>query len=497
MRSNGWADLYGWELDRGSDVPLFRQIFTQVRTAILAGALKPDTKLPSSRAMAERLGVARTSVVAAFDQLLAEGYVQSRRGSGTFVRVDLLGLPRMAPRRRKSEIAKSPPSLRMRRAFQDFERATVQAEARPFNTGRTLMDARTVETWRKITNQVMRSPGNDHLGYTDPRGLVGLRQSLCDYLRAARAVRCDPEQVIVTSGTQHAIDLAIRVLLEPDDEVWIEEPGYPLTHAQLVLAKMRPSPIPVDPQGIVVDAGIRIAPRARAAFITPSHQFPIGVVLSMARRLELLSWARDNGAFIIEDDYTSEFRYSGPPLSSLQGLDDGARVIYIGTLNKALFPGLRLGYVVVPHALLPLFLRVRYLIDRQPPSLQQAVVAEFMRQGYFAAHIRRRRNAYCEQRDALVATLKRRAGDSLKVDVPDQGMHLVAYLAKGFSDTAIESEARQAGIVVHAISRFYRSRSPRSGLMLGFSGFPQALIVPAAARLGALIARRPRHDINE
>jgi GntR family transcriptional regulator/MocR family aminotransferase len=204
----------------------------------------------------------------------------------------------------------------------------------------------------------------------------------------------------------------------------------------------------------------------------------------------LLSWARENDAFIIEDDYTSEFRYSGPPLSSLQGLDDSERVIYIGTLNKALFPGLRLGYAVVPHALLPVFLRARYLMDRQPPSLQQAVVAEFMQQGYFTAHIRRMRRAYCEQRDALVATLKRRAGDHLKIDVPDQGMHLVAYLAKGFSDTAIESEARQAGIVAHAISRFYRSRSPRSGLMLGFSGFPQALIVPAAARLGGLITRR-------
>jgi GntR family transcriptional regulator/MocR family aminotransferase len=336
----------------------------------------------------------------------------------------------------------------------------------------------------------MRAPGNDDLGYSDPRGLVGLRQSLCEYLRAVRAVRCDPEQIIVTSGTQHAIDISIRVLLEPDDEVWIEEPGHPLTHAQLMLARMRPSPIPVDAQGIVVDAGIRMAPRARAAIITPSHQFPTGVVLSMARRLELLSWARDNGAFIIEDDYTSEFRYSGPPLSSLQGLGDGEHVIYIGTLNKALFPGLRLGYMVVPHALLPLFLRARYLIDRQPPSLQQAVMAGFMQQGYFAAHIRRMRHAYCGQRDALVATLKRRARDHLRVDAPDQGMHLIAYLANGLVDTAIESEARQAGIVVHAISRFYRSRAPRSGLMLGFSGFPQALIVPAAARLGALIARR-------
>ena len=488
MRSNGWADLYGWELDRGSDVPLVRQIFTQVRTAILAGALKPNTKLPSSRAMAERLGVARTSVVAAFDQLLAEGYVESRRGSGTFVGVDLAGLPRISPRHRKPGVAKSPSTPRLRRAFQDFERATVQAEARPFNTGRTLMDARTVETWRKITNQVMRSPRNDHLGYTDPRGLVGLRQNLCEYLRAARAVRCDPEQIMVTSGTQHAIDIAIRVVLEPNDEVWVEEPGYPLTHAQLVLAKIRPSPIPIDPQGIAVDAGIRIAPRARAAFITPSHQFPTGVVLSMARRLELLSWARENDAFIIEDDYTSEFRYSGPPLSSLQGLDDSERVIYIGTLNKALFPGLRLGYAVVPPPLIQSFAGARFLIDRQAPTLSQALVAEFMRQGYFAAHIRRMRLLYRDQRDLVVGELQRRLGARIAVTAPEQGMHLVAFLRDGLSDVALEAALREHGVVVRALSRMYLKAPPRQGFLLGFTGFPRQVIVPAVARLARVVA---------
>jgi GntR family transcriptional regulator/MocR family aminotransferase len=265
-----------------------------------------------------------------------------------------------------------------------------------------------------------------------------------------------------------------------------------LTYAQLELAKVKPHPIPVDAQGLLVSAGRRVAPRARAAFVTPSHQFPTGVALSMARRLELLAWARKSDAFIIEDDYTSEFRYSGPPLASLQGLDDTERVIYVGTLNKALFPGLRIGYVVVPPALLQAFVGARYLIDRQPPTLQQTVTAEFMQQGHFAAHIRRMRHLYREQRDALATTLEKRASEWLEVAVPDQGMHLVAYLRGRLSDLAIEAAAQREGIMVRAISRFYRGAKPRAGLMLGFSGFPRQLIVPAAAKLATLIAKEAR-----
>ncbi|HXW24712.1 MAG TPA: PLP-dependent aminotransferase family protein [Xanthobacteraceae bacterium] len=485
MRSPGWAELYGWQLDRAGGAPLFRQIYAQVRAAALSGALRPGTKLPSSRAMATGLGVARASVVAAYEQLLAEGYVEGRPGSGTFVAAGLTNLP---VRRRAARSVKPRPTPAPARAFPEFERTTLQTDPRPFNTGRTLLDARTMETWRKLTHRAVRSLGANDLGYTDPCGLIELRRSLCDYLRAARAVRCEPQQIVITAGTQHALDIAIRVLLAPGDEVWVEDPGYPLTHAQLLMAKARPRPVPVDAHGIVVEAGRRAAPKARAAFVTPSHQFPTGVAMAMARRLELLAWARASGAFVVEDDYTSEFRYSGPPLASLQGLDEDERVIYVGTLNKALFPGLRIGYAVVPPALLPAFASARYLMDRQPPTLHQAVVAELMQQGHFAAHIRRMRQTYREQRDALAATLTRRAGGRLKVEVPDQGMHLVAYLDDGAADTAIEAAAQRAGIVVRAVSRFYRAATPRPGLMLGFSGFPRPLIVPAAARLAALVA---------
>jgi GntR family transcriptional regulator / MocR family aminotransferase len=461
----------------------------QVRSAVLSGALRPGTRVPSSRAMASKLGVARASVVLAYEHLLAEGYVESRHGSGTFIAEDLTGL---APRRRRASRATKRAMPTPVQNFSDFERSAAQSDARPFNTGRTLIDARTAETWRSLTHRAVGRLGANDFGYSDPAGLAELRANICDYLRAARAVRCDPEQIVITAGTQQAIDIAIRVLLVPGDEVWVEDPGYPLTHAQLLLAKVRPHPIPVDAQGLVVDAGLRKAPRARAAFVTPSHQFPTGVALSMARRLEMLAWTRQSGAFIVEDDYTSEFRYSGPPLASLQGLDDTEQVIYVGTLNKALFPGLRIGYAVVPRALLQAFIGARYLIDRQPATLQQTVVSEFMQQGHFAAHIRRMRQLYREQRDALVETLMQRTADRLDVAVPDQGMHLVAYLRDASSDIAIEAAAERAGIVVRAISRFYRAARPRRGLMLGFSGFPRQLIVPSAARLGALIVGHGR-----
>jgi GntR family transcriptional regulator/MocR family aminotransferase len=274
MTLRGWADLYAWQLDRASRTPLTRQIYIQVRSAVLSGALRPGTRMPSSRAMASKLGVARASVVLAYEHLLAEGYVESRHGSGTFIAGDLTGLAsrrRGAPRATKRAVPTSA------QTFSDFERSAVQSDARPFNTGRTLIDARTAETWRSLTHRAVRRLGANDLGYTDPAGLAELRENICDYLRAARAVRCDPEQIVITAGTQQAIDIAIRVLLAPGDEVWVEDPGYPLTHAQLLLAKARPHPIPVDAQGLVVDAGLRMAPRARVAFVHGAAPGVVGV----------------------------------------------------------------------------------------------------------------------------------------------------------------------------------------------------------------------------
>jgi GntR family transcriptional regulator/MocR family aminotransferase len=485
-----WADLYAWQLTRGGDAPLFRQIYLQIRSAILSQSLRPGTKLPSTRELASQLAVSRSAVVSAYEQLLAEGYASGKIGSGSYVSSDLP--PPVEGRSPKR--GKRPGATTRAAAFEaplrhDFVDVTVQSDERPFNLGRTLVDARTTELWRKIGTRVFRSLGYDHFGYSDPRGLPGLRKAICDYLRAARAVQCEPEQIVVTAGTQQAIDLVIRVLHCTDMQAWTEDPGYSLTRQALIAAGVKTHSIPVDGQGIDVGAGIRSAPRARAVFVTPSHQFPTGVVLSMTRRLELLNWARDAKAWIVEDDYASEFRYGGRALASLQGLDDRERVIYVGTLNKALFPGLRLGYAVVPPALLKAFVTARYLIDRQPSSLAQAVVADFIEEGHFAAHLRRMRLQYKDQRDVLVAALRHRLADEMTVDPPDQGMHLVAYLRRGLSDVAIERAARDHGVIVGAMSRLYAAAPPRSALVMGFSGYPRPLIPPAVARLAKAFGR--------
>ena len=417
-RQRSWANLYAWQLTRSGGAPLFRQVYLQIRSAILSQSLRPGTKLPSTRALASQLSVSRSAVVSAYEQLLAEGYASGKVGSGTYVSSDL---PEPIEGRRPRRVAG--PKAMEALSVADFVDVTVQSDERPFNLGRTLVDARTMQLWRRLSARVFRSLGHSHFGYSDPRGLRELRSAISDYLRAARAVRCDPEQIVVTAGTQQAIDLVIRVLRQIEMQAWIEDPGYSLTRQALLAAGVKTFPIPVDGQGIDVRFGIRSAAKARAVFVTPSHQFPTGVVLSMARRLELLGWAREARAWIIEDDYASEFRYGGRALASLQGLDDSERVIYVGTLNKALFPGLRLGYAVVPPALLRAFVTARYLVDRQPSSLSQAVVADFIEEGHFAAHLRRMRLLYRDQRDVLVAALRRRLGDELTVDPPDQGMH--------------------------------------------------------------------------
>jgi GntR family transcriptional regulator/MocR family aminotransferase len=475
-------------IDRRAITPLFRQVYAAIGASIVDGRLRPGAKLPASRELAEQLGLSRTVVVAAYEQLLAEGYVTGRVGSGTYVAHDLPERP--SSRARPAEAASRSARYGAPRLAGKVD-VTVHSDDRPFNLGRTLIDQRTADQWRRLTAKTLRAMPKSHLGYGDPRGSAELRGAIAAYLAGARGVRCDAEQIIVTSGTQHALDLVARVLLPAGSEAWVEDPGYPLTREVLAAGGVATRPVRVDAQGIDVAAGVAAAPRARAAFITPSHQFPTGVVLSMARRLELIAWASASGAWIVEDDYASEFRYGGRPLAALQGLDAAQRTLYVGTLNKALFPGLRAGYVVVPERLLPSFVTARYLMDRQPPALQQDVLAQFIAEGHLASHIRRMRALYRDQRDRLVATLRRRAGDRLDVEPPDQGMHLVAYLRQGLLDTTVERAALEHGVVVRALSQLYVKAKPRQGLLLGFSGYPAAAIAGAAGRL-ATVLQRPR-----
>ncbi len=479
------ANLHGWAVAARDPTPLFQQIYNQIKASILTRALTPGTQLPSTRALASMLAVSRSSVVDAYELLTAEGYIAGRVGSGSYVTAPVFPV---STRRQKTKLVKIPAGV----SFEKFVDVTTRYDPRPFNLGRTLLDIRSTSAWRKLSARALRKFDSTHLGYSDPRGLPALRENLRDYLRAARGLRCTEDQIVITSGTQHAVDLVLRVLKLTGEKVWVEDPGYPLTTRALIAIGAKVRGIPVDHEGLDVKAGLRIAPKARAAFITPSHQFPTGAVMSMSRRQQLLAWARENDAFIIEDDYTSEFRYGGPPLSALQGLDEHERTLYIGTLNKALFPGLRLGYLVLPSRLLQAFITARYLSDRQPASISQTVVADFIAEGHFATHIRRMRVQYREQRDVLVAHLAPRLDGIATISPPDQGMHLVVQLAAGRNDVAVVQAARKRGVIARAMSELYIGAEPRHALLLGFSGFPVDAIPGAANRIvEALRAERP------
>ncbi|WP_296393789.1 PLP-dependent aminotransferase family protein [Reyranella sp.] len=490
------SELLSFSIDRGAPESIFRQLYGALRRLILDGIAPAGSRLPASRLVAERLGVSRASVVGVYEQLLAEGYLIGRQGAGTFVSPDMLEPLQRPPHRAlaRALAQASAPNRRPKPAARYAALAPdpAQFEAVPFNTGRCSLDEQTLATWRRLTAAALRRPDALWLGYGDPRGSPRLREALAHYLRASRGVQCDADQILILSGVQQAIDLVLKILIEPGDPVWIEDPTYPALHDALKAARARIVPVPVDDQGLVVANGVAASPLARAAYVTPSHQSPSGVVLSMARRLELLAWAREARAWIIEDDYDSEFRYAGRPIASLQGIDRGERVIYLGTFSKVVFPGLRLGYAVVPHELLQAMTAARHLTDRQAPAVTESVVADFIEQGHFEAHVRRMRATYRVARDQLAAALRAKLGCVLEVEVPDQGMRLLARLAPGWSDTALAKEAAARGLVLRPMSKLYLSAPPLQALLLGFTGYSLPALRAGVDRLAEVIGRRVR-----
>jgi GntR family transcriptional regulator / MocR family aminotransferase len=480
-----WSELLHLAVDPASDRPIFAQIYLALRSAIVAGTLAPGTRLPSSRDLAARLKVSRTSAFSAYEQLIAEGYAVGRGGSGTYVSDDVPPVVSVAGG--GSAHGMTPLHARVSLAGERYRAigaALITPAHVPFTTGCCSVDPKTIEAWRRIGAAHMRRFDRTNLTYADPGGECRLRREIAAYLRAARAVQCTEDQVIVVSGAQQAIDLSIRTLLDPGDAVWIEDPGYGATKEALKAAGATLVPVPLDANGLDVGAGKQLAPAARAVYITPSHQYPTGVVMSMARRLELLEWASRSGGWIIEDDYDSEFQYTGKPLASLQGLDRGGRVIYVGTLSKVLFPGLRLGFAVVPPALVDMFRGARFLTDRSPPVLQQIMTAEFMAQGHFTSHIRRMRTVYRQARDVLIDAVASNLGDLVDIEVPECGMQLVVHFRDGVCDRAIATAAGRQGVVVRPVSPLYLTAAGRSGLVLGYSGFDPQQLRTAAVVLG-------------
>ncbi len=470
---------------------LSRQVAEALREAVRKGDLRPADALPSTRALAASLQVARGTVVEAYEQLIAEGFLESKAGAGTRVALALAQPPSAArePRVAASQAAQTGLPERAE-AFASIGREFKPLPAVPFAisvpTGMTAPG----DIWRRLGNRLRARGPASPTGYADPQGALALREAIADYVRKSRSVRCEADQVIVTSGTQQGLFLASQVLLGPRDQAWVENPAYRGVTAILESLPYRDAMVrvPVDAEGLDVEAGLRLAPKARVAFVTPSHQYPLGMPLSMARRAALLAWARTAPAWVVEDDYDSELRYEGYPYPALQGLAPD-RVVYLGTFSKILFPSLRLGYVVVPPSLVDAFCGARVLMDRHPPTADQHVLAAFMTEGHLERHVRKVRNVYAEQRLSLIETLEALLPRELAwIEPGDQGMHLVLWLDPRLDDHQLVRRAANEGIAVRAASPMFAAGTARPGLILGFGGFSRAQMKAAAERLAAVIA---------
>jgi GntR family transcriptional regulator / MocR family aminotransferase len=466
-------------LDTSSGAPIYRQLYERMRSEILAGRLPARTRLPSTRTLAAELGVSRSTVVTAFEHLLAEGYLEGKIGSGTYVAAslpeELLGV--RVERDHQPDPEPSGRRLSRRGALLAATPTTIVMDTgtpRAFRPGIPALDEFPYGVWRRISGSVWRNPPSGLLGYGDPAGYWPLREEISAHLGLARAVRCEPEQVIVVSGSQQALDLASRVLLDPGDAVWVEDPGYMGARGALSGSGARLVPVPVDEEGLVVAAGMEREPHASLVCITPSHQYPLGVTMSLARRLELLRWASRSGAWVIEDDYDSEYRYTGRPLEALQGLDTDGRVVYVGTFSKVLFPALRLGYLVVPSDLVDAFTAARELTDRHPPTVEQAVLAEFIAGGHFVRHLRRMRALYAARQEALIEELSRELSGLLDADPAGSGMHLVGWLPEVVDDMEASRLAAGQGVEAPPISLYRTRPEGRGGLMLGYAAVDEA-----------------------
>lgn len=477
-------------LDRRSSKPLHKQVYDGFCTAILKRQLRAGQRVPSSRALAMELRVSRIPVLNAYSQLLAEGYFETRFGSGTFVSnslpeqwVSSEGGSLVSPK------ARSDRQLISKRAalLPAYKPAPWTNKWGAFIVGQLAFEHFPFQIWSSLLNRHVRNVRINSLHYGDPMGSESFRAAIASYLRTTRAVNCNASQIMIVSGSQQALDLSARVLFNPGDRVWVEEPGYWLARKVFAMAGCRLVPVSVDAEGLDVTAGIARSRRARAVFATPSHQFPLGVTMSVSRRLQLLDWAHRSGAWIIEDDYDNEYRYESMPIASLQGVDRNSRVIYIGTFSKTLFPSLRLGYIVIPQDLVDRYLSVRQAMDVYPPHLFQDVLQDFIEEGHFARHVRRTRLLYRERRNVLVDALREEFGASVEVLGAEAGMHLVATLPKGLRDRAIAEQAARQKVWLWPLSGCYLEKTLRQGLILGFGSTTPREIPKAVARLRTII----------
>lgn len=473
-------DLQYLKPNRKQEAPIYLQLYRRYREAISTGKLRPEDRVPSVRSLASELSLARGTVETAYQMLVSEGYFVARGAAGTVVSPGLMALPDAGRVKASATPVDAVPGPQ-----------AVAGKALPFQLGLPALDAFPRKTWARLAGRTLRTLETAAMTSPDPAGYDPLRRAIATYLGISRGIRCSHEQVFVTAGYRGALELVHRTLLQAGDLGWYEDPGYVLARQFLERAGMRLEPVPVDGDGLNVEAGQRLAAHARFAVVTPTHQSPTGVALSLPRRLELLDWACRRRAWIIEDDYDSEFRYHGRPLPALKSLDRGERVLYTGTFSKVLFPGLRLAYLVVPASQVGVF---RDTVDHTPGPgsiLPQAMVAGFMEQGLFARHLRKMRSLYAARHGYLVDALRQTAGEHLHVQSQAGGIHVLAHLNARQNDKALAAAAEARGLAVQALSHWRMRKSSQGGLLMGFANFATSDEAAASVRrLAAVLAGR-------
>lgn len=474
---------------RTNPAPLRQQVYLRLRAAIEQGTFAPGSKLPPSREHAQALGVARNTVLWALERLQAEGYVVARVGDGSYVAPDLAAL-RAAPPARKTSTPLQPATGLSQRGRLIAETVLrwrpPTAPVSAYRIGTPAVDAFPFGLWSRLERALPARVRQDTAQYLSPTGHQPLREAVAQWLLVSRGIRCDAGQVLVTSGSQQAIDLVARLLLDPGDEVLLEDPGYLGIRACLVSHGVSACPVPVDEQGLAISEGAARWPNARMAVVTPTHQFPLGVHMGLSRRLELLEWARQHKAWVVEDDYDGEFQYGTHRIPALCSLPNNERVLYVGTFSKTLHPGLRLGFIVLPASLVDAFASAKSLSDRHSPGAVQEVLARFISEGHLLRHLRRMRELYQQRQGALIDTLRKASGGAMQLAPSGQGMHLMYEVGERVDDTKLSRRAAEAGVYLAPLS-LYCVQARRRGWLFGYAGFDDALLRHAARALAPLL----------
>jgi GntR family transcriptional regulator/MocR family aminotransferase len=477
VKRAGGALLLSIALDPTSPRSVSAQLHGALRELILSGSFAVGERLPASRTLAQELGVSRTTVIEAFDRLTAEGLIEARVGAGAFVSRALeTERPRPPTRQAGQSVAIATPELSrtMTQAVHRFaDRSRLPTTARAFTTALPAFEAFPVAQWARLLAQHWRRARTDIMGYGEPGGHAPLRHAIALHLRANRGIECDAAQIFIVGGAQHAFQLIGAMLLNPGDKVWFENPGAIGARNSLIAAGAELVPVPLDGQGLRVDEGLRLAPQFRLAFVTPSHQQPLGMVLGLQRRFELLQAAARAGAWIIEDDYDGEFSFGGPPLPTLKSVDETGLVIHVGTFSKSLFPSLRLGYLLAPPALVEPLNAIMSRVMHGVPTHTQAVVADFIGEGHFAAHVRRMRRLYAERHEALCRAARAQLDGALEIVPSSSGLHTVGWLRAGHGEAAVVEAAAERQVTVSPLGRYAiapRADDATQGLVLGFGG---------------------------